>query len=165
MSRFCRCALLILLLAGCGEDEGPRVEFVGGGFVFNYRQAEITYGFVARIKGEAAAGSVLEAVFEDPAGGPPIVLREAVLPTRKSYKFETPPVSGVRSDRDYEVELRLVSPGAAGETVVARNARVYRSQLDADILPDQPLAVGPGYHRPDGSIPTPEALEEKPASQ
>ena len=165
MSRLCRCALVILLLAGCGEDKGPEVAFVGGGFVFNYRQAEITYGFVARIKGEAPAGSVLEAIFEDPAGGPPIVLRQTVLPTRKSYKFETPPVTGVRSDRDYEVELRLLSPGAAEEAVIARKARVYRSQLDADILPEQPLAVGPGYHRPDGSVPTPEAPAEAPQSQ
>ena len=165
MNRFCHCALLILLLAGCGEDEGPKVEFVGGGFVFNYRQAEITYGFVARIKGEAPEGSALEAVFEDPAGGPPIVLRQTVLPTRKSYKFETPPVAGVRNNRDYEVELRLVDPGAAEETIIARNIRVYRSQLDADILPDQPLAVGPGYHRPDGSVPTPEAPGPEQESQ
>ena len=162
MKDFRRYVFLVLLLAGCGEEDGPRVAFVGGGFVFNYRQAEITYGFVARIDGQAPEGSVLEAVFEDPAGGPPIILRQSVLSTRRSYKFETPPVTGVRSDHDYQVELRLLAPGAAPEaapeTVIASNARSYRSQLDADILPAQPLAVGPGYHRPDGSVPTPEDL-------
>ena len=161
MNHFCRCALLLFLLAGCGEDEGPKVEFVGGGFVFNYRQAEVTYGFVARIKGDAPEGSVLEAVFEDPAGGAPIVLRQKVLPTRRSYKFETPAVAGVRSDRDYQVELRLLAADETAGTVIAQNARSYRSQLDESTLPDQPLAVGPGYHRPDGSTPRREAQESQ----
>ncbi len=161
MYGFLRCALFVLLLAGCGEEEGPQVEFVGGGFVLNYRQAEMTYGFVARIKGVAPEGSILEAVFEDPAGGPPIVVRQEVLSTRRSYKFETPPVEGVRKDRDYKVQLRLVTSGATAETVLAQSARSYRSQVDAEIVPDKPLAVGPGYHRPDGSAPTLEAQESQ----
>lgn len=161
MNRFCRCALLVFLLAGCGQNEDPKVEFAGGGFVFNYRQAEVTYGFVARIKGEAPEGSVLEAVFEDPAGGPQIVLRQKVLPTRRSYKFETPPVAGVRKDRDYQVELRLLGGEEPPGTVIAQNARSYRSQLDGSILPERPLAVGPGYHQPDGSTPRREAQESR----
>ncbi len=161
MNAFCRYALILLLLAGCGEDEGPQVEFVGGGFVLNYRQAEMTYGFVARIKGEAPVGSVLEAVFEDPAGGPPIVIRQEVLPARSSYKFETPPVEGVRKDHDYQVELRLLASQETAETVIARSTRSYSSQVGAETVPEQPLAVGPGYHRPDGSVPTLEAQESQ----
>ncbi len=161
MKCVCRCALIVLLLAGCGEGEAPQVEFVGGGFILNYRQAEMTYGFVARIEGDAPEGSVLEAVFEDPAGGPPIVLRQAVLPTRRSYKFETPPVEGVRKDHDYQVELRLIESEETGATVIAQSARSYRSQVDAEIIPERPLAVGPGYHRPDGSGPALEAQEKQ----
>jgi hypothetical protein len=161
MNGFCRCALFVLLLAGCGEDEGPRVEFVGGGFVLNYRQAEMTYGFVARIKGEAPEGSVLEAVFEDPAGGPPIVIRQDVLPTRRSYKFETRSVKGVRKDHDYQVELRLLASGETAEAVIAESSRSYRSQVDAEVLPDRPLAVGPGYHQSDGSVPTPASQDDQ----
>lgn len=156
-----RCALIVLLLAGCGEAEAPQVEFVGGGFILNYRQAEITYGFVARIEGEAPEGSVLEAVFEDPAGGPPIAIRQAVLPTRRSYKFETPPVEGVRKDHDYKVELRLIESEETGATVIAQSTRSYSSQIDAEIIPERPLAVGPGYHRPDGSVPTPESQDRR----
>ena len=161
MNAFCRYALVLLLLAGCGEDEIPQVEFVGGGFVLNYRQAEMTYGFVARIKGEVPEGSVLEAVFEDPAGGPPIVIRQEIMPTRSSYKFETPPVEGVRKDHDYQVELRLLASQETAEAVIARSTRSYSSQVGAETVPEQPLAVGPGYHRPDGSAPTLEAQESQ----
>lgn len=40
-------------------------------------------------------------------------------------------------------------------------ARSYRSQLDGSILPERPLAVGPGYHQPDGSTPRREAQESR----
>ena len=42
--------LFALTLAACdgGEGEGPYFEFAGGGFVFNYRYADATYGFVAQ---------------------------------------------------------------------------------------------------------------------
>ena len=38
----------VLALAACGEDvSSPYLEFAGGGFIFNYRNAEAFYGFVA----------------------------------------------------------------------------------------------------------------------
>lgn len=156
------CVAALLVLVACGEDEGPEpyFEFAGGGFVFNYRQASITYGFVVRVVRQPPEGGMLEAVLEDPAGGPAIVLRQPVKSGRQSYKFESPPVTGVRKDTDYQVELRLFAKveGAEAEgsaPPLARITRAYRSQLDEEILPDSPLAVGPGYHRPDGSVPAP----------
>lgn len=164
-----RCALLLfaLTLAACdgGGDEGPYFEFAGGGFVFNYRYAEATYGFVARVLRKPPAEAVLEAVFQDPAGGPDIVLRQPVRPGRSSYKFETPPVTGVLKAVDYRVELRLLAPppsgggsGAEAETL-ATIARTFRSSQDQAVLPREGLGIGPGYHRPDGSVPQPTTPE------
>lgn len=159
-----RCAPLILALnlAACdGGDEGPYFEFSGGGFVFNYRYAEASYGFVARVLRKPPEGGVLEAVFQDPAGGPDIVLRQPVRPGRSSYKFETPPVTGVRKAVDYRVELRLLAPPGTGggAEVLASIARTFRSSQDQAVLPREGLGTGPGYHRPDGSVPEAPAPE------
>ena len=57
-----RCVLLLfaLTLGACdgGGEEGPYFAFAGGGFVFNYRYAEATYGFVARVLRKPPAGGV-----------------------------------------------------------------------------------------------------------
>ena len=153
--------LFALTLAACdgGEGEGPYFEFAGGGFLFNYRYAEATYGFVARVLRKPPAGGVLVAVFEDPAGGPDIVLSQPVRAGRSSYTFETPPVTGVQKAVDYRVELRLLAPSQSGtepgaETdVLATIARTFRSSQDQAVLPREGLGTGPGYHRPDGSVP------------
>ncbi len=53
MSRRSLVALLasLFLLAACEEkaSDEPYVEFVGGGFIFNYRLAEAYYGFLVRV--------------------------------------------------------------------------------------------------------------------
>lgn len=142
-------ALLLLtvatLAASCdGEPEdGPYVEYAGGGFVFNYRIAEATYGFVVkRIRG-IPPGTVLEAQFENPAGGDPLIERQTARQGALQYRFQSPPVSGVKADRDYRIELRLLDP--ASGALIASYVYAIRSQLDQSVLPDQPLTVGPGY--------------------
>ncbi|MGI9382910.1 MAG: hypothetical protein ACR2PO_07130 [Methyloligellaceae bacterium] len=160
MIRYCVLALLAFALAGCdlGKEDGPYLDFAGGGFIFNYRLSLITYGFTARVLRDLPEGSTLEVAFEDPAGGAAIVVREPARPGRDYYKFETPPVKGVRKDVDYKVELRLIGPaGEAGKPVLGRYTRAFRSQLDADILPAEPLVVGPFYDRPKKGAPQPAA--------
>jgi hypothetical protein len=71
-------AASVVLLASCSgseSDDRPYLEFIGGGFIFNYRLAEADYGFVAKPVRRIPAGTILEAVFEDPNGGEPIVVR------------------------------------------------------------------------------------------
>lgn len=142
-------ALLLLttatLTASCdGEPEdGPYVEYAGGGFVFNYRIAEATYGFVVKRVREIPAGTVLEAQFENPAGGDPLTERQTAREGALQYRFQSPPVSGVKADRDYRIELRLLDP--ASGALLASYDYAIRSQLDQSVLPDQPLTVGPGY--------------------
>ena len=90
-----------------------------------------------------------EARFEDPAGGPALVVRSVHGWRQNAHAFHSPPVKGVTADRDYQVELRLLAPaeGAKTPTVLATYTKSFRSDLDQAVLPETPLAPGPGYHR------------------
>jgi hypothetical protein len=135
--------------AACSGPAGrdtPYIEFIGGGFIFNYRLAEADYGFVAGVKRPIPAGTVLEAEFENPGDGEPIIVRQTAKWGRTSYMFRTPPLQGIKANRDYHVELRLVNPGTS--QVIARYTKTYGSDVDQDILPKTPPVIGPGYHRP-----------------
>ena len=147
--------LLLLFFAGCDSDpdDRPYLEFVGGGFVFNYRIATADYGFVAKVVKELPAGATVEAQFENPSGGAPIVLRQPVTEGQAFYTFRTPPLQGVEAERDYRVELRLLAPD--GGEAIATYTRSYRSQVSQEILPEAPLVVGPGYQQPPENAPEP----------
>ena len=143
-------ATMLLVIVACEEDpNAPYVEIEGGGFVFNYRVADAYYGFVARRLRKLPPGSVLEASFENPDGGAPFILRQTPEDNQMSFSFRSPSVQGVKADRNYRVELRLIAPGS--NEVVARYGKSFRSKIDQDIMPDKPLTVGPGY------APNPEA--------
>lgn len=136
--------MLLAALVACSEGgDGPYFEFLGGGFVFNYRLAQAEYGFVVKRLRALPAGSILEARLENPAGGEPFVLREPAAWDRLEYVFRSPPVEGVKAGRDYRVELRLID-GASGR-VRATYARTFRSDVDQSVLPERPPVVGPGY--------------------
>jgi hypothetical protein len=138
------------------DDPGqPYIEFTGGGFIFNYNVASAYYGFVARVKRRVPPGTLLEAEFEDPAGGPPLVVRGVAGAYAQQFRFESPPLEGVRADRDYRVELRLIDPGDGA--LIAAYSRTFRSDLDQDMLPAAPTTIAPGY-RPSpesGLVPAP----------
>jgi hypothetical protein len=144
-------AVFAVLLTGCadGDAEMPYLEFAGGGFIYNYRLATADYGFVVRRLKKIPPGTVIEAEFENPSGGPPIVIRQPARSTRLTYKFQTPPVTGIKANRDYRVEVRLIDPGDGH--VFARYSRSFHADVDQDILPEKPPVIGPGYQ------PNPEA--------
>ena len=133
------------LLTACGEDDAdrPYLEFAGGGFIFNYNIAEAYYGFVARVVRRIPDGAIVEAVFENPDGGDPLMVRQTAVPGRAEYVFRTPAVHGVEADRPYHVELRVLEPGT--EKLLASTEKSYRSTADQAILPKQPTTIGPGY--------------------
>ncbi len=141
-------ALAVLLVAGCDDepDDKPYLEFAGGGFIFNFRLATADYGFVARVARDIPAGAIIEARFENPSGGEPIVIKQSAEARLRTYVFRTPPVQGVKAERDYRVELRLLD--ATGQQVIASYTNSFRSDIDQDVLPKAPLTVGPGYHQP-----------------
>ncbi len=137
-------AAVLALLSGCADDPNkPYLEFAGGGFIFNYRLATADYGFVVKRVKKIPAGTIIEAEFEDPAGGPPIVIRQPAQSTRLSYKFESPPVTGIKAGRNYKVEVRLINPET--NEVFARFSKTFHADVDQDILPEKPPVVGPGY--------------------
>lgn len=145
MKRALIMAAMALSLAGCEEssDNDAYLEFVGGGFIFNYNVAEAYYGFVARTRRKIPPGAVLEAEFENPAGGSPFVVRQTARAGQIDYTFRSPSLEGVKANVDYRVELRLLDP--ADQKVLGRYARAYQSSEDQSILPNKPLTTGPSY--------------------
>lgn len=142
--------LAVALLAACDEQasEEPYLEINGGGFVFNYRLAEANYVLIAGLKRAPSEGTLFEAEFEDPSGGPAIRVRLAYKAARRVYTFESPPVEGIVAGRDYQVVLRVLTPD--GAAALAEYRKLYHATLDQSVLPEAPLTVGPGYHRPPG---------------
>jgi hypothetical protein len=134
-----------LLLAACGEDQNaPYLSFAGGGFVFNYRNAEAFYGFVARPLRTLPEGGVIEAQFEVPGTPEPAISREKVVPGKVQYSFQSPNLTGIEAKRDYKAVMRLID--AQGKEV-ARYERNFHTDVDQATLPNQPLVVGPGYQK------------------
>lgn len=90
--------------------------------------------------------AVLEAELENPSGGAPFILRRDSHPNQAAYTFQSPPLEGIETGRDYGVEPRLIE--GAERRVIARYSRGFQSELAQAVLPKRPLAVGPGYHPP-----------------
>ena len=134
----------LTLLAACGDDpRRPWIRIDGGGFIFNYRIAEAFYGVSVKPMRRLPEGTVLEAEFQDPAGGPPHIVRETVAAPQLGYSLSSPPVKGVVAGRDYRVVVRVREAKTGHE--LARIEQSFRSDLDQSILPEKPLTVGPGY--------------------
>ncbi len=135
-------AVACLGLSGC-VDQSQYLEIAGGGFIFNYRNAEATYGVVLMPRRDPPPGAMIEVTFENPAGGAPFVVSR---PARGGGRIalQTPALTGVEKDRPYHVVVRLLSQD--GEELM-RLERDYVSDVDQSVLPDQPLAIGPGYQK------------------
>ena len=136
---------LALFLSGCGEDpNSPYLSFAGGGFVFNYRNAEAFYGFVAKPLRTLPEGGVIEAQFEVPGSPEPVITQEKVIPGKVQYKFKTPNLTGIVAKHDYKTVMRLID--AQGKEI-ARYEHKFHSDVDQAAMPDKPLVVGPGYQK------------------
>lgn len=148
-------ALLAVLAGACDDGAGDYLKVTGGGFIFNYRIAEATCQVVAEPLRALPEGAVLEARFENPAGGEDLVAVQRPAASQRRFSLVSPPLHGVVAGQPYRVSLRLVD--AAGETVET-HARSFTSSVDQSVLPAAPLTVGPGYARnPAASGETPPA--------
>jgi hypothetical protein len=141
-------------------DEKPYLKLAGGGFIFNYRNAEATYGVVLQPQKEPPPGAEIEVTFENPAGGEPFVIKK---PARAGgrIEFQTPGVTGVKEDMPYHVVVVLTA--ADGEEL-QRIEKDYASQLDQSVLPEHPLAIGPGYQKniDESTSPFPPSIHARP---
>ena len=134
-----------LFLAGCGEDpSSPYLSFAGGGFVFNYRNAEAFYGFIARPLRTLPEGGTIEAQFEVPGKSAPEIVTEKVVQGQVQYSFKSPFLRRIEPKRDYKAVMRLLD--AQGKEI-ARYEQNFHTDVDQSTLPDQPLVVGPGYEQ------------------
>ncbi|MDJ1465269.1 hypothetical protein [Nitratireductor sp. GZWM139] len=141
------CAVLFAVGWFTREDpaDAPYLKILGGGFMFNYREAEIFYGFTAQVVRPLASGSIIEATFEDPAGGAPLVVSERVSTMTDRYALRTPPVRGVEAKKPYRVEIRVYD--RTKTTLLWQEEHSYASQITDTVVPEKPLTIGPGYHR------------------
>ncbi len=145
-------AVAVLAVTACQEE--PYAVVGGGGFIFNYRIGEATWGTVVDLRREPPAGAVLHASFDNPAGGPPIIVAMPVEPGVKRYRPTTGPLEGVEAGKPYRFVLEIKD--AEGK-VLERHEKTYVSDIGQERLPDQPLTTGPGYAR----TPAGEALIRK----
>ncbi|KQT69937.1 MULTISPECIES: hypothetical protein [unclassified Aureimonas] len=141
--------LAVLLAIGWATrtppGERPYLRIAGKGFLFNYRLAEASYGFTAQLLRPVANASVIEARFEDPVGGPPILVTERLWPASRQYAIRTPGLAGIRKDRPYRVTVRLLE-GWEHKPIFQTEFTVT-SDLDGAVMPKAPLTIGPGYAR------------------
>lgn len=136
---------VVLFLTACGEDpNAPYLNFAGGGFVFNYRNAEAFYGFVAKPVRSLPEGGSIEAQFEVPGSAEPAKVIEKVVTGQVQYSFKSPNLSGIQPKRDYKAVMRLLD--AEGKEI-ARYEQNFHTDVDQATLPNQPLVVGPGYEK------------------
>ena len=136
--------LAVSILAGCGDDDvnKPYFEFAGGGFVANYRTANVYYGFIARPVKAAPEGALIEAEFEMPAGQAPEIVTAVAKTGQLQYQFRSPNMSSLVKGHRYKVILRLKDAKGAE---IARYEHSFLAEADRSTVPDQPLVTGPGY--------------------
>ena len=90
----------LLLAAGCrNSGEGNLVELDGKIFVFNYRVATARYLVNLKPIRPVAEETMAVATFEDPAGGPDIIVREKVWPNSARTTINSPPLFCIVKDR------------------------------------------------------------------
>jgi hypothetical protein len=124
------------------DGEGEYFEIDGKIFVFNYRVATATYLINLVPLQPVEDGQTAVVSFEDPAGGPDIVVRQKIWPRTRKTTVESPPLRCVVKSRPYAVTVSIEGPrGELRQTIETTMA----SSEDQSILPDRPLVVGPLY--------------------
>lgn len=123
--------------------EKPYIGIAGGGFIYNYREADVYYGFTANVLKPLPVGTWMIADFEDPAGGPPLSVETRLHARSVRYGVRSPSVRGVKAGKPYHVTIRLYD--YTRTKLIWAAEKDFVSQIDDTVVPDQPLTIGPGY--------------------
>jgi len=140
---------LVLVLTAIGwvtrEDpaDKPYLGIAGGGFIFNYREARVFYGFTADVLKPLSVGTLMIADFEDPGGGPPLTVETRLHARSTRYGVHSPNVRGVRAGQPYQVSIRLYDHTRT--RLIWSAQKSFISQVDDSVVPEKPLTIGPGY--------------------
>lgn len=118
-------------------------EITGGGFIYNYRIADIRAGITVGLVKPLPLGTRLVAAFESPEGGT-IEVEQAVSHAKRNYSFETPSLTGVEAERTYVAVLHVIDPETGQE--IERHEKGLKSGVAPKAMPTKALTIGPGYH-------------------
>ncbi|EAV45186.1 hypothetical protein SIAM614_17714 [Roseibium aggregatum IAM 12614] len=118
-------------------------EITGGGFIYNYRIADIRAGITVGLVKPLPLGTRLVAEFERPQGGK-IEIEKAVSHARRNYSFETPSLSDVEADRTYTAVLHVLDAKTGQE--IEQHEKGLKSGVAPKAMPTKALTIGPGYH-------------------
>lgn len=119
------------------------VTISGGGFIYNYRIADIRSGITVTIQRNIPIDATLSAAFNIPKGNT-IEISQDVRRTATTYLFETDRLEGIEADEDYLVVLRLLNRATGDE--IERHTKILKTGVAPRHMPSQPLTLGPGYH-------------------
>jgi hypothetical protein len=136
-------AVILLFAASCRDrPDGSYVELSGRIFVFNYRVATATYVVTFSKLQPIPDGATMLTVFDNPAGGAVIEVRQKIWPKMEKIAVESPPVFCIVKDKPYAFKSALIGPDGARLQEISG---AVISSLDQTVLPDRPLVVGPVY--------------------
>lgn len=139
--------VLVLLAIGWATREDPAdkpyLGIAGGGFIFNYREARVFYGFTAHVLKPLPVGTLMVADFEDPSGGPPLTVETRLHARSTRYGVQSPNVRGLKAGQPYQVSIRLYD--YTRTRLIWSAEKSFTSQIDDGIVPEKPLTIGPGY--------------------
>jgi len=134
---------LLLALAACQRTEdGVYLKLNGRIFEFNYRLSIATYVVTYKVLAPIPKGSSTVTEFEDPRGGPPIIVAAEVFPFWEKVVLTSPPVHCIRKDQTYSVKVKLLGPDGR---LLQNLETSITSTLDQSVLPENAPVVGPAY--------------------
>jgi hypothetical protein len=133
--------LSLLVLSACGEDRGPKdyLKIAGGGITFNYRYSQAGMVVIAQQKSPLPEGSIVEALFDQPAQSARQSSRLPAIEGKLTYKLQSDVMTGFKKGGEYKVTIRLLDK--TGKEL-DRDDRIFISDEDQSTLPSKPIVEG-----------------------